>query len=509
MKKFIIAFLCLAVFSGFLAADFDFSKIKSKVSEFTLPNGLKFILLEDHSVPIASFVTYANVGGSDERVGIWGVSHFLEHMAFKGTSVIGTKDIKAERKVLAKLDALFNKIIAEKDSTNPDKEKIKKLEADFEKLKEEAGKLIQPNEFDTILKENGAVGINAGTSMDATRYFFSLPSNKLELWAYLESSRFADPVFREFHKERQVIKEERRVRTENSPIGKLIEELQAIAFKNHPYHVNAIGPMTNLNHITRAQMSSYFKANYTARNMVIGVVGDVTPDQLKKLAKKYFSKIPAGRRNPGVFTHEPKQLGEKTVTIFEDSQPWLIVAYHCPSIVHKDFIKFSILDRILTSGRSSRLNKKMVIEDKIALGVGSFTGYPGDKYPSLYLMLALPNSGHTTDKMMEAMDKEIATIKKDGISEEELKSAKTREKVSIIRQLGSNRGILMNMLGAEVKQGSWQKAFDELNSIDKITTKDIQELVKKYITRSNRSIGRIEKKEKEENKDEKKKEVKK
>jgi predicted Zn-dependent peptidase len=504
MKKLAIVLVLLMAMSTIALADFDFSKIKNKVSEFTLPNGLKFILVEDHSVPIATFVTYANVGGSDERIGIWGVSHFLEHMAFKGTSEVGTNNLNAERKVMQKMDAVFAKILAENDSLNPDKEKIKKLEEEMKKLQDEHAKYVIPNHFTDILKQNGVTGMNAGTSKDATRYFYSLPSNKAELWAYLESARFTDPVFREFHKERQVIKEERRVRTENSPIGKLIEELNAVAFKDHPYHVSGIGPMSNLNHISRAEMMAYFRANYTAKNMIIGVAGDVTPAQLKKLAKKYFSKLPAGRKNTMVFTNETKQLGEKTVTIFEDSQPWVIVAYHAPAITHPDFIKFNVLNRLITSGRSSRLKKKMEIDKKSALAVGSFIGFPGDKYPCLYLMLALPNSGHTTDEMIKGFDEEIEKIKKEGVSEEELKSAKTREKVSIIRGMGSGTGLLMQLLSYEVKTGSWQTAFEELGAIDKITVKDIQGIVKTYLTRGNRSIGRIEKKEKEDKEEVKK-----
>lgn len=504
MKKLAVVLLLLFAVSTFVNADFDFSKIKNKVSEFTLPNGLKFILVEDHSVPIATFVTYANVGGSDERIGIWGVSHFLEHMAFKGTTEIGTKDIKAERKLMAKMDGVFAKILAEQDSLNPDKEKLEKLEAEMKQLQEEHAKYVIPNHFTDLMKQNGGVGLNAGTSMDATRYYISLPSNRLELWAYLESARFTDGVFREFHKERQVIKEERRMRTENQPIGKLVEELLSISYKDHPYHTNAIGPMSNLNHVSRAEMTAYFKKNYTAKNMVIGIAGDVTPDELKKVAKKYFAALPAGQKNPLVFTNEPEQLGEKTVTIFEDTQPWVIVAYHAPSIKHPDFIKFNVLNRILTSGRSSRLKKKMEIDKKTALAVGSFIGFPGDKYPCLYLMLALPNSGHTTDEMIKSFDEEIERIKKEGIGDDELKSAKTREKVSVIRGMGSGTGLLMQLLNYEVKAGGWQKAFDELNAIDKITVKDIQELVKKYLVRSNRSIGKIEKKQEEAKKEVKK-----
>ncbi len=354
------------------------------------------------------------------------------------------------------------------------------------------------DEFDNILKQNGGVGLNAFTGKDLTVYLVSLPSNRIELWAYLESSRFSDPVFREFYKERNVIMEERRMGVENRPIGKLIEELMAIAFKDHPYHVNGIGPMSNLENITRADMSAYFKTNYTARNMVIGVAGDIYPDQLKKMAKKYFSELNPGRKNPPVFTKEPQQLGEKTVTIYEDSQPWLAIGYHCPSIRHEDFIKFSVLDRILTFGRSSRLNKQMVIIDKSALSIFSSAGFPGDKYPSLYFIGTLPNRGHTTDKLLETIDSEIEKIKNHSVTQEELDSAKIRVKVNEMRGIQSNFGLLLKMLGAEMKLGSWEKAFDNLQAIEKITVNDIQELVKKYLTRNNRSIARIEKEEKKE-----------
>ena len=495
MRKLTCLLLSLMLSFSFVFAGFDFSSITDNISEFTLPNGLKFILLEDHSVPIATFMTYVNVGGSDERIGIWGISHFLEHMAFKGTSEIGTTDYRAEQKILEKLDAAFDRLMAEKDSLNPDPEKIKKGQEELAELQKEAGKYVAINEFDQILQKNGAVGMNAGTSKDSTIYFFSLPSNRIELWAYLESSRFIDPVFREFYKEKDVIKEERRVRTENSPIGKLVEELLAIAFKDHPYHVNGIGPMSNIEHITSADMYRYFNTNYTAPNMVIGVTGDVYPDQLQTLAKKYFSRLRPGKKNPRVFTTEPGQIGEKAVTIYEDSQPWLFIGYHCPSRLHEDFVKFSVLDMVLTTGRSSRLNKQMVIKDKSALAVFSFAGFPGDKYSSLYMIGTLPNSGHTTHQLLEQIDSEIARIKEQSITPEELESAKTRLKVTQIRQMGSSRGLLMRMLGAEMKLGSWKKAFDDIQAIEKITLQDIRELVETYLTKSNRSIARIEKKE--------------
>ncbi len=498
MRKYVIVLVLLVLLSTLIFPAFDFSKIKDKISEFTLPNGLKFILLEDHSIPIASFITYVNVGGSDERIGIWGISHFLEHMAFKGTSEIGTTDIDAEKKILDQMDAIFEQIRDEKNSLNPDQEKIKKLEEKLTTLVKEASKFVVASDFETLYKRNGGEGMNAGTGKDQTMYFISLPSNRAELWAYMESSRFKDPVFREFYKERDVIKEERRLARENSPLGKLLDELLALAFRDHPYHVSGIGPMSNIENITRPDMYNYFRTNYTAKNMTVGVAGDIYPDQLKKLAEKYFSQLPPGRKNPRLFTVEPEQLGEKTVTLYEDSQPMLMIGYHCPSITHEDYTTFGVLNMILTSGRSSRLNKRMVIHDKSAMTVFSTAGIPGNKYPSLYAIMAYPNSGHTTDELVKTIDSEIEKIKNESVTEEELESAKTRVKVAGIRRMNSKIGLLLKLLESETKLGSWAKAFDEFQGIDKITTADIRELVKKYFITSNRSIARIEKKEKKE-----------
>ncbi len=495
MKRFLIVIFIVVFSISFLSGNsFNFDSVKKRITKFKLENGLTFILLEDHSVPIVSFVTYANVGSSDERIGIYGISHFLEHLAFKGTTEVGTRNPAKERAVLDKMDRIFNEILIERSRINPDNEKIKKLKKDLDGVRNEASKFVVSNEFDTILKRNGGVGLNAGTSSDSTVYFYSLPSNKIELWAYLESGRFSYPVFREFYKEREVIKEERRLRTENSPIGKLIEELQAIAFKDHPYKVSVIGPMSNINHISRSDVKAYFRKHYTAKNLVIGVAGDVTPGNLKKLVKRYFTKIRSGEKNERVFTIEPKQPGEKRMTLHEDSQPWVLMAYHCPSELSPDFSKFEVLNYILTNGRSSRLNKKMVSKDKSAMAVGSFAGFPGSKYPSLYLIFALPNMKHSTAEMEKVISSEIEKLKTEKISDEELISAKNRIKVDSIKRMKSNQGLLNGLLRAEVVQGGWEKLFDSIVETDKVTADDIMNLAKTYFTDNNKVLIKIEKK---------------
>ncbi len=493
MKKYVVFFISLLLlFSLYSSSIVD--NVKKNIYTFTLKNGLKFILYEDHSVPIATFVTYANIGSSDERIGIYGISHFLEHLAFKGTRVIGTKNYKKEKKILKKMDNVFDEILKEKDSVKPDKNKIKKLQERLSKLRKEADKYVISNEFDIILKKNGGVGLNAGTSNDYTVYYFSLPSNRIELWAYLESKRFSDPVFREFYKEKEVIKEERRLRTENSPIGKLIEEMLSVSFKEQPYHISVIGPMSNINHITRDDVKQYFREHYNANNIVIGVAGDVYLNDLKKLAKKYFSYIPAGKKSLLNYTVDPPQLGEKTTTLYEDSQPWLIIGYHCPAETHKDFIKFEIFNYLFTSGRSSRLYKKLVVKNKSAMYVGSFAGFPGTKYPSLYIIFTLPNSGHTNKELEDVIFKEIDKLKGNKISEKELESAKKRYLLNQFKELKSKQSLLIKLLSSEVINGSWERVFDFVDEVKKIGVNDMQDFVKKYFKKRFRVIAKIEKK---------------
>ncbi|HNX98682.1 MAG TPA: pitrilysin family protein, partial [Candidatus Aminicenantes bacterium] len=448
--------------------------------------------LEDHSVPIASFFTYANVGANDERYGIFGISHVMEHLAFKGTSEIGTTDAAAEKKILDRMEVVFDQIREERGKPVVDEERIATLDKELRGMMEQAGKFVKANEFDTLLKREGGVGLNAGTSSDYTVYFFSLPSNKIELWAYLESSRFADPVLREFFKEKDVVMEERRMRTENQPVGKLLEEFLSVAFKDQPYRTSVIGPMSNLQNIAPRDVRQYFADNYGAGNLVIGVTGDVTPAQLKAMADKYFARLRPSPRNPRKVTVDPAQISERTVVIHEDSQPWLLVGYHCPEVRSPDMLKFNILNYLLTNGRTSRLYKKMVTDDKSSLAVGSFAGFPGSKYPGLYLLFVLPNSGHTNAELQAVVEKEIEQLKTVPVTEEEFRSAKTRLAADLVRQLSEPRGILMAMLQAEVLLGSWQKAFDDFDRLDKITIADIQDLATRYLTSTARVVGRIE-----------------
>jgi predicted Zn-dependent peptidase len=452
---------------------------------------MKFIIVEKHEAPVISFITYANVGAVNEVRGITGIAHIFEHMAFKGTKTIGTRNYEEEKKILDKMDELFIKIKREKMKKPNDPKKIKALQEEFEKLREKAKSYVISNEFGKIVEENGGIGLNAFTSADGTGYVYNLPSNKLELWMSLESDRFLNPVLREFYKEKEVVMEERRMRVESQPIGKLMEEFLAIAYKAHPYGDNVVGHMSDLETITRQEALAFFKKYYIPSNLTVCMVGDVNPEEVKRLAKIYFERIPSGPKPEPVETVEPPQWGERRVEVEDPSQPILLIGYHKPDINHPDNAVYDVLMDILGLGRTSRLYKSLVKEKKIAVQVGAFPGFPGNKYPNLFVLYAVPSIGHTNEECEKAIYEEIEKLKKEKVSEEELEKAKIRARANLVRQLGSNFGLAYQLAYYEALTGDWRNLFRSIDAIKKVTAEDIIRVAKKCFIKRNRVVAQI------------------
>src|SRR6476646_8748024 len=257
-------------------------EFEKKITEFTLANGLHFIVCERHEAPVVSFHTYVNAGSVDDPKGQTGLAHMFEHMAFKGTQTIGTINWAGEKKALEEVDAVYQRI-EEEENKGPraDQEKIKSLRAEAKQATDRANAFVEPNAYPGLIEANGGVGMNASTGLDATEYHYSLPSNRLELWFILESQRFLDPVFREFYKERDVVMEEYRMRVESSPQGLLLQTFLAAAFAAHPYRVMGTGWPSDIEHLRRDEANNFFKTYYVPRNIVIGIVGDVQPAEAK------------------------------------------------------------------------------------------------------------------------------------------------------------------------------------------------------------------------------------
>jgi predicted Zn-dependent peptidase len=462
-------------------------RVKSRVTEFRLNNGMKFIVLERHQAPVVSFVTYADVGGVDEPVGKTGVAHFLEHLAFKGTSRIGTSNWEAEKVLLDRLDQLDAEI-RQAIATGQDP---KNLQAEFAQTEAEADKYIKINEYSKIISQAGGVGMNATTSTDATNYFYSLPANKIELWFSLESERFLDPVFREFRKEKDVVLEEMRLSRENSPIGKLFDSFKEQAFATHPYKHPVIGYEEDLRNLTRQDIQDFFKTYYGPSNLTVGIVGDVDPQQVKQLAASYFGRYVAGSTTPVVNTVEPVQAAAKNFTLELDNQPVYMEGYHRPAIDHPDHAVYTVIAKLMSDGRRSRLYDQLVDKQKIALSARGFNGYPGNKFPNLLVFYAFPTPGTSLEKIETALRAEITKLQQEPVTPAELERVKRQFKVEILDSLGFDWYMASALVEAEVKLGSWRKLFEEIDRVDAVTASDIQRVAQAAFIETNRTVGKL------------------
>jgi len=471
---------------------------EEKVTEFTLDNGLTFIVIERPIAPVASFVTYVDVGGVNEPIGHTGIAHIFEHMAFKGTPYIGTTNWEEEQKVLDEMDQTYRQWLSESYSASPDSSKLEELWSQFNDLQEEAGQYVVNNEFSQIIERNGGTGLNAGTGADLTIYFYNLPENRMELWFSLESDRFKNPVFREFYKEKEVVREERRMRTESQPVGRLIEEFLAVAYTAHPYGRPVVGWNSDITATTMEDAREFYDTYYVPGNITMAIAGDVDPDEVKQMAETYFGDLEAGPEAPPVYTKEPEQRGERRFTIQGQSQPFLLMGYHTVAQDHPDAKALQLLGSIISSGRTSILYKRMVEEEQLALGVQAFNGFPGTKYESMFLTFAVPNQGLGVDTLETVIHEEIQNVKDGAITQEELDRARTNARASLVRSLDSNSGLAQALASAEAQQGDWRKVFTDLEELNEVTLEDLQRVANTYFTKNNLTVGAIVTEENEE-----------
>jgi len=476
-----------------LTAQDGFKAVQSQVVEHTLKNGLRFLILPRHDAPVVSFHTYVNVGSVNESRGITGLAHIFEHLAFKGTSDIGTKDYKKEKPALDALDKAWGAWRTETlKGAAADSSRMTELRTAFDKAQLRASDLIENGELDKVIEQQGGVGLNAGTTADATQYYLNLPSNKIELWFSLESSRFLDPVIRDFYKEKDIVMEERRMRTESDPVGKLVEEFLAVAYKAHPYKEPTIGHMSDLQGITRDEALAFFKKYYIPSNMVIAIVGDVDPKEAIRLAEMYFGRLPAAAPPPDVRTVEPPQQSERSVTLREESQPILLIGYKKGSAKDPDAAVFDAIEDIMSSGRTSRLYKSLVRDKKLAIEADGFSGFPGQKYPNLFAFFVVPAQGKTNAECLAAVNEAIEKLKTEPVTDDELKAVKTRARAALIRSLADNAGMASQLAFYQVITGDWRNLFREVDAINAVTTADIKRVANAVFVNSNRTIGTIE-----------------
>ncbi|MGA2696255.1 MAG: pitrilysin family protein [Terriglobales bacterium] len=493
MKSCRLAFFAVLIAAATLSTAQDLASFEKRITIKKLPNGLTVLVCERPEAPVFSFFTQVDVGSVQDPQGETGLAHMFEHMAFKGTDKIGTKNYPAEKTALEKVEKNYAQYVYERDKrVGRDDQKVKNLEAAWKAAIKDAQQYVIPNQFPQIIESNGGEGMNASTSYDQTEYFYSFPENRLELWAYLESERFLHPVLREFYTERNVVIEERRMRTDSNPIGRLLEQFTTAAFQAHPYHRPTIGWMPDLNTFSATDAANFFSKYYIPSNMVVAVVGDVRASTTVPLLEKYFGRIPSREKPDERTTTEPPQNAERRVVLHEQSQPLYLEGYHRPDFRSADDAIYDAIADLMSNGRTSRLYRSLVRDKKIASDSAGFTGLPGNKYPHLFAFYAFPMPGHTTQEMADAIHVEIERLKNEDVSDDELKMIKTRAKANLLRSLGNNEGLASELTLFQTRYGDWRELFHAVDRIDKVSKADIRRVANETFVATNRTVGIIE-----------------
>jgi predicted Zn-dependent peptidase len=487
-----LAFLfCLSILSSTLRAQ-DIASFEKRITVRKLPNGLTVLIMERPEAPVFSFYTRVNVGSVQEVPGITGLAHMFEHMAFKGTHEIGTKNWPAEKIALEKVETAYAAYLHENlKEVGRDAKKLAQLQKAWQDAVAEADQYVIPNQFPQIVESEGGVGLNASTDRDETVYFYSFPENRLALWAYLESQRFLEPVMREFYKERDVVYEERRMSVDSSPQGRLLEQFLSAAFVAHPYGRPVIGWPSDLRAFSATDAMNFFHKYYVPSNIVITVVGDVKAAEALPIIEKYFGRLPAAPEPEPLRTKEPRQESLRNVVIHDPSQPVYVEGYHRPDFHDPDDPVYDVLSDLLSKGRTSRLYRSLVRDKRIAL-VAQGGSFPGVKYPNLFYLYAVPTQGHTAAEMAGPIHEEIQKLKTQDVTDEELESIKTRAKADLIRGLANDQGLAVQLGEYQALYGDWRQLFRQIDDIDKVTKADIRRVANKTFREDNRTVAVIE-----------------
>ncbi|MBA4148875.1 MAG: insulinase family protein [Verrucomicrobia bacterium] len=497
MKKhfYTLLILCLSISAIPLHAQ------QVPVVETNLSNGMRVLMLPRKDEPMISGGWVAHVGSANERPGITGIAHLFEHMMFKGTPTIGTTDYERDLKIIAEQERVRELMRDEEkemramyrrgeidDVQKPENftPRYRELEKQFAELIKEQREVLVKNEFDKIYTANGGSGMNAFTSSDMTAYFITVPANKLELWMWMEAERLLRPVFREFYAERDVVFEERRMRTESTPLGKFAESFESIFWESHPYQWPVIGWPSDIPAITKAQADEFYATFYAPQNITLILVGDFDPQQAIQYAEAYFGRIPRGKKDaPDVVTLEVKQIAEKRMYAEAEANPQVDIMWHTVPFGHKDSYTLRVLAQILST-RTGRLYKGLVLGPQIATSTWSHPDHR--KWAGLFNIGGEAKESFTPQEVEEAIYEEMEKLKSEEVPPEELQKVKNNFAASEYRKLSSNMSILMQLVFYD-GLGNWREINEAGAKIQAVTAADVKRVAKEYFTKENRAVA--------------------
>ncbi|OVE82046.1 hypothetical protein BVY03_02000 [bacterium K02(2017)] len=458
--------------------------LRDRIKKITLDNGIKVLMLKRDGAPVFSTEIKLRVGNIEEQKGSYGLAHFFEHMAFKGTQTIGTTDYVQEKKILDQIFEVGTKAVKLR-MAGGDQQEIESLIKKRQELEKEQSKYVVKNEFTQIYQENGGINLNATTSNDFTTYYVSLPVNKLEMWAYMESMRFKKPVMRDFFTEVDVVAEERRMRVDNSPVGKLYEAYVDLAFDKSPYKTMVIGPAKDIQNYTPDVAQKFYEDFYIPSRMIIAVVGNIDYADTERIMRKHFSSIPAKPDNHKQFAGEnfTPEFFPRENTITGPEKPRFYFGYHRPAHPDPDDIVMDVIKDVLCDGRTSRLFKELVLEQKIASFAGCYTSIPGSRLDALFTFYALPLKGVPNKSLKKQIQILIDQLTVEGPTTRELQKVKNKIDADLIFSLQSNSGLASQLAFYESLDGDWQYIYRLQDRIHQINADDVKRVMKKYFVK--------------------------
>ncbi len=490
-----VTILLFSFFPSVTASD-PFQDFPSRVRKVTLKNGLRLLILERPASPVVSFCMFIRTGGLDDEDGKTGLAHMFEHMLFKGTKTIGTKDYAKEAPLLEKIDQAALQLQQEKDKgAKADPNKISALEGLLDNLEKQHQPILEEEEFWRIYERAGGQDFNASTGYDFTNYVISLPINRVELWMAMEKDRMQNPVLREFYKERNVVLEERRERLDNSPQGRLWFEFLAAAFVAHPYGRPILGWESDISRVTRRDAEDFFKRHYDVSRLVVAIVGGVKAGEIERQAREAFESIPSRGAGPDSrLPIEPSQNGERRVAVEFNAEPSLMIGFHRPDMTSPDSAALDVAAEILGSGRTSRFNRTIIEKKGLAVGAWAGSAAPGERDPNLFVVGGSPRAPHTAAELEAGLLEEIEKLKTGGPTARELERVKKNLKASFIGQLSDNDNMADKLAYYEAIAGDWKFLLTSMERIQNVTAEDVIRVTALYLTPTNRTVATLVKK---------------
>jgi len=461
--------------------------LKKNVVEGSLSNGIRVLMMDRGYAPTLALIISFRVGAADESYETTGAAHLLEHMLFKGTDRIGTRDYGKEKKILDEIEAL-GETLDRLRITNPANTRIPALEGRLNELQQEHRKYITDERYDKIYSVNGGVGFNAGTSYDATSYYIELPASKLDIWGELEAERLRNPVFREYYTERDTVYEERLMRTDSSGTATLYETFLATAFAAHPYRHPVIGWKSNIKALSIRDVRKFYRDHYIPSRMTITVVGRQDTKATMKTLERHFGVLPVRPEPSPVAIREPKQRGEKRFTVGFESNPHLVIGWHKPASPSRADYVCDVIENLLSDGKTSRLYKSLVLDKKIATSISAWNGFPGGRYDSLFVISGAPRPPHTAEDLEKAVYGEIEDLKKN-LEPGEIRRVLNRIESSLVFNLATNMGVARYLSYYQTVLGDWKYISGYIDRVGTVSEREIRETLDAYFSAENRTVG--------------------